>query len=188
MEKHTIKKFSVWAVVAVCLSLSPVLWAQQKFQARMLPGLGPSSQRALKLIISVESYTSIEEISRLIEIANRIGYEQFRIAFRGMNKGSINPAGGRGVKIILHAAQNIKKDKGWQILLVAESQSLYLDSTLRFDSRFPFMVIELNFDKKWRGKGKIYEQANIQITSQGTIVMESSNSPPKQLFGVKVLE
>jgi len=187
-ERRTMTSFSAWTVATACLNLSTVLWAKEEFQARLLPGLGPSSQKARKLIISVESYTSAEEVYQLIEIFNKRGYEQFRGALRGMNKGIVRPTGGRGLKIILHAAQNIQTDKGRQILLVAESQSWNLDASLRFDSRFPFMVIELNINNKGKGKGKIYVSADIKLTSQGTIEMASYSSPPKQLFGVSALK
>lgn len=188
MERRTIKKFSAWAVVAACLSLSTVLWAKEEFQARLLPGLGPSSQKARKLIFSVESYTSTKEIIELNEIFNKGGYEQFMSAFRGVIKGFIRPTGGRGKKVILHAAQNIHTDKGRKILLVTESQSWSLDTTLRFNIKYPFLVIELNFDNKGKGNGKIYMQADIRLTRHGIIEMVSYDSPPKQLFGVRALK
>lgn len=185
MERHTIKNFSAWAVVAVCLSLSTVLWAKEEFQARLL-GSGPGSQKPIKLIISVESYTSAEEVFQLMEILNKRSYKQFRAAFRGMKKGIIRPTGGRGMKMTLNAAQSIQTDKGRRILLFAESQSWNLGSKLRYDSRFPFLIIELNIDNKGKGKGKLYILADIRLTSQGTMEIASYDSPPKLLFGVGV--
>ncbi len=188
MERRNLEKFSAWAVVAVFLSLSAVLWAQEEFQARLLPGLGPGSQKARKLMISVESYTSTKEVLELNEIFNKGGYEQFMSAFRGMIKGFVRPTGGRGKKIFLHAAQNIHADKGRKILLVTESQSWSLDTIQRFNSKYPFLVIELNLDNKGKGKGKIYLQADIRLTGHGIIEMVSYDSPPKPLFGVRVLK
>lgn len=188
MEKRTLIRLTAWAVVASFLSLSTVLWAKEEFQARLFPGLGPASQKARKLSISVEKYTTTEEVFELIEIFNKRGYEQFRGAFRGMNKGILRPTGGRGAKIILHGAQNIQTGKGRKILLVAESQSWNLDSSLRYDSRFPFLVVELTIDNKGKGEGKVYVQADIQLTRQGTIELSAYDSPPKQLFGVRLLK
>ena len=183
------KKFTTFFLVFSILSIlgsffSPVLWAEEKFEARLLPEMGRASQRTKKLIISIESYTSAEEVFRLIEIFNTGGFEQFRSAFRVMNKGNIRPRGGSGLNINLYAAQNVQTDKGRQIILVAESQSLSPDVQIRLNSRFPFMVIELNINNKGKGKGKLYSQANIRLTSQGTIERGSYSLPPKQLFGV----
>lgn len=189
MERRTIKSFSAWAIVAACLSLSTVLWAKEEFQARLLTtSEGLPAEKAMKIKISVESYTSREEVLQLMEILSQRGYEPFMSAFRGMNKGSFRPIGGRGVKINLHAAQSIQTDKGRQILLFTQRQSWDVEARQRIDSRFSFMVIELNIDNKGKGKGKIYEQANILLTPQGTIEMESYNSPPRQLFDVRALE
>ena len=184
MKKISVKKYSAWAVVAVCMSLSASLWSQEEFRARLLPGQGPSAQQAKKLRILVDSYTSDEEVIHLIEVFNKSGYEQFRSTLRGMNKGAIHPIGGRGTKLILLAAQNIQTEKGRQIILVAESYSWDIGTSFSFDQRFPFMVIELDINKKGRGKGKIYLSARIKLTSNGTIEMESYSSPPKQLWGV----
>lgn len=186
--KKFIPLFLVFSVAATCLILSSFVWAKEEFQVRLFPGAGPGSQKARKLIISVESYTSTEEVYQLVEIFNRKGHEPFRNLFHSMNKGEVLPTGGRGRKIILHAAQEIQTDKGRKILLIAESQSWDLDSGLRYDSRFPYMIIELNINKKGRGTGKIYVSADIKLTGQGTIEMASYNSPPKQIFGVSVIK
>jgi len=187
------KKFIAFFLVFFLLFISgnffsPVLWAEEKFQAKILPEMGQTSQRAKKLIISVESYTSADEVFQLIEIFNKEGYKQFKSAFRGINKGIVSPRGSSGLNINLHAAQSVKTDKGRQITLVAESQSLSSDAHLRLNSKFPFMVIELYLNEKGKGKGKIYLQANIQLTIYGTIERESYHLPPKQLFGVSALK
>jgi hypothetical protein len=186
MKKISAKRYSVWIVFAVCMSLSISLWAQEEFRARLLPGQGPSSQQAEKLRILVDSYTSDEEVSHLIEVFSKRGYEQFRSTLHGMIKGELHPIGGRGSKLILHAAQNIQTDKGRQIILVAESYSWDIGTSFSFDQRFPFMVILLDLNNKGKGKGKIYLSARIKLTDKGTIEMESYSSPPKQLWGVSI--
>lgn len=183
------KILSAWAIVAACLSLSTVLTAKEEFQARLLTASGGiPADKAMKIRISVESYTSSEEVLQLIEILGQRGYEAFMSAFIGVNKGIFRPIGGRGVKINLHAALSIQTDKGRQILLFTQRQSWDLEASQRIDRRFPFMVVELNLDNKGKGMGKIYEQANIRLTNQGTIEMESYNSPPRQLFDVRTLK
>ena len=184
MERRQKTRFSTWTIVVVFMSLSAVLWAQEEFQARLLPGQGPSSQQAEKLKIFVDSYTSDEEVLHLIETFNNMGYEQFRSTLHGMNKGAVLPIGGRGTKIVLHAAQCIQTDKGRQITLVAESYSWDIGTSFNFDQRFPFMVIKLDINKKGKGRGEIFLSARIKLTSEGTIEMESYSSPPRQLWGV----
>ncbi len=159
---------------------------QEEFQARLLPGVGAAAQQARKLIIEVESYTTVEEVRELIQIFHNNGYDQFRGALKGMKKGVARPTGGRGVAINLNAAQSMPTEEGRKIILVGDSQSWSLDTSYRYDSRFPFLLIELELNQKGRGSGKVYVQADITLTSDGNIEMASYGAPPKQLFGVAV--
>lgn len=188
MIKNKRRHFSAWIITAICLFLCTGLWAKEDFQARLFPDLGQGSQKPTKIIISVDSYTSTEEIFQLMNTFNNRGYEQFRATLRTMNKGILRPTGGRGLQVILHAAQSTPTDKGRKVTLVAESQSWSLDSSLRYDSRFPFMVIELKLNEKGKGSGNIYISADIKLTGEGTIERGAYNTPPKQLLGVAVMK
>lgn len=188
MKRRTMKIRLVFLVLAACLGLSTVIWCEEKFEARLLVRSGPKAGVATKFEISIDSYTSTEEISRLKEVFSKEGYESFMSVFRGMNKGIFKPIGGRGVKIVIHAAHSIPTDKGRKILLFTPRQSWDAEAMQRIDARFPFMVIELDIDDKGDGKGRIYEQASIQLTAEGTVGMESYFSPPLTLWGVKALK
>jgi len=186
--KKFIALFLVFSLLALSgNSFTSVLQAKEEFQARLLES--GSTFRPMKLIISVESYTSAQEVFQLIEIFHEKGYKQFRRALRGMNKGNVRPIGGRGLKIILHAAQNTQMDSGRRILVVAESQSWKrVDARLRYDSRFPFMFIELKFDTGGKGTGRVYLHADIKLTSQGIIEIASYSSAPIPLYDVSNLK
>ena len=171
-------------VLAACVSLCSILSAQEEFRARLLPPRGPSAQQAEKLRILVDSYTTDEEVFHLIEVFNKSGYDQFRNALRGMNKGVIHPIGGRGTKLVLLAAQSKQTENGRKIILVAESYSWDIGTSFSFDKRFPFMVVELDINEKGKGKGKVYLSARIKLTSDGMIEMDSYSSAPKPLWGV----
>jgi len=172
-------------VAVACLG--PVLWAQEKFEVRLLTQPEVSQSLALKFEILVEDYTSPQEISLLREVFDKEGYESFMSAFRGMNKGSFSPIGGRGIKIIIHGAHSIPTDKGRKIILFTSNQSWDADTPRIIDWRFPFMLIELDIGHKGKGKGKFYEQVSIKLTPEGTLGMDSYNSPPLTFWGVRVL-
>ena len=185
MEKYNRAHSSAWVIAGICLFLCTGLWAKEDFQTRMFPDVGPGgSQKPTKLIFSVDSYTSSEEIFQLMNTFNNSGYEQFRAALRAMNKGIVRPTGGRGTKIVIHAAQSSPTDKGRNIILVAESQSWNLGSVMRLDSRFPFVVIEFSLSEKGKGTGNIYVAADIKLTGEGTIERGDYSTPLKQLLGV----
>ncbi len=187
MRKQTVKNCLVFTVAIVCLGSSPFLWAGERFEARLLAQSGLSEELATKFEIFLEDYTSTEEFLRLREVFNKDGYGSFMNAFRGMNKGSLSPIGGRGIKIVIHAAHSIPTDKGKKILLFTSSQTWDADTPRIIDWRFPFMFFELDIDHKGKGKGKIYEQVSIKLNPEGIVEMDSYNSPPLALREVRVL-
>lgn len=188
MIKGFIKSLSVTVIIAVWLSAGAFLRAEEEFQGKLLTGSGVAAEKMIKLKITIERYTSADEVLKLIDVFSQQGYESFVDKFRTMIKGFFLPVGGHGVKVNIHAAHSIQKEKGRQILLFCERQTWDLGSMQRVDNRFPYMVIELNLDDKGKGEGKFYEQANIKLTPQGTIELESYNSPPKRIFAVSTMK
>jgi hypothetical protein len=160
----------------------------EEFQARLLTGGMQYTEGVKKIKISIESYTTPEEVFNLIKIQNEQGYDPFMSAFRALNKGIFFPLGARGIKTIIHGAHSYPTEKGRQILLFAQRGTWDLETSQRIDHRFPFMVVELNVDSKGNGTGKIYEQASIRLTPERTFEMDGSNSPPKQLWDVKLVK
>lgn len=184
-----IKKFITLFLILFVLFISgdlstSVLQAKEEFRARLLEP-SPGTFRAMKLVISIESYTSAEEVSQLIETYEEKGYKQFRRAFHRLKTGYVRPIGGHGVRIILHAAQSKQTDKERRILLAAEGYSWkQMDPNHRNDSRFPFMFIELIFDAEGKATGRVYPHADIRLTDDGVMEIASFFTPPIPLFDV----
>jgi hypothetical protein len=188
MQKRVIIGLSAWAILTLSLSSTASFIEKEEFQARILHGGQQYMESVRKIKITIDSYTTDEEILNLIGVMNQQGYEPFMDAFRALNKGIFLPIGGRGIKIIVHGAHTIPAEKGRQILLFMMRETWDLEVRQSIDPRFSFMVVELNLDSKGKGTGKIYEQASIQITPQRIFVMDGYNSPPKQFWDVRLLK
>ncbi len=188
MKKRIFIGFLALIAAAAVLTSSAAISEKEEFQARLLTGGMQYTESVKKIKITIDSYTAPEEVFNLIKIQNEQGYEPFMSAFRALNKGIFFPIGGRGINIIIHGAHSYPTEKGRQILLFAQRGSWDVELSQRVDHRFPFMVVELNLDSKGNGTGKIYEQASIRLTPERTFEMDSSNSPPKQLWDVKLLK
>jgi len=185
MKKQKRSRFFLWAALAIGVLLNTGLLAQEKFKGRLFPDAARGSQRALNIIISIDEYTSKQEVFQLIQTFHKSGYKQFREDLREMKKGTLRPVGGTGNQVVFHLAQYTPKGKGGEIILVGESQSWNLDSRRRHDNRFPYLVVELSFDEKGKGSGNIYLQADIRLTSEGIIEKASYNQPPRQIMGLE---
>jgi len=186
MQKRVIIGLSAWAILTLSLSSSASFIEKEEFQARLLQGGRQSMESIRKIKLTVDSYTTDEEVLNLISVMNEQGFETFMDAFRALNKGAFLPVGGRGIKIVIHAAHSIPTEQGRQILLFMMRETWDLEVRQSMDPRFNFMVVELNLDSKGKGTGKIYEQASIQMTPQRTFVMDGYNSPPKQFWDVRL--
>jgi hypothetical protein len=188
MKKRILVGFLAVIFLTGFLSLNAAVPDTEEFQARLLTGGMQYSESVKKIRITIDDYTTPEEVFNLIRIQSEQGYEPFMNAFRTMNKGVFFPVGARGTQIIIHGAHSIPTEKGRQILLFAQRQAWDTDTSQRIDHRFPFMMIELNVDSKGKGTGKIYEQASIRMTPERTFEMDGYNAPPKQLWDVKLLK
>jgi len=186
MKKRIIIGLSIWAFVALILNSGAAAPEKEEFIARVLQGGMQYSETVRKIKITIEGYTTEEEVLNLISTMNEQGYQPFMDAFRALNKGTFFPIGGRGVKIILHGAHSIPTEKGRQILLFTTRQTWDVNANQRIDPRFSFMVIELLIDGKGKGTGNIYEQASMKMTAQRTFEMDGYNAPPKQLWDVQL--
>lgn len=185
MQKRVIVGLSAWAILTLSLGLSASFAEKEEFEARLLQGGQQTMESIRKIKLTVDSYTTDEEILSLIKVFNEQGYEAFLNAFRALNKGTFLPIGGRGIKITIHAAHSIPTENGRQILIFTMREAWNLEVRQIADPRFSFMVVELNLDSKGKGTGKIYEQASIQMTPQKTFVMDGYNAPPKQFWDVR---
>lgn len=188
MDQKNKACFFSMIVPAICLFLCSVLWAREEFKGRLFPDAARGSQRALNIIISIDEYSSKQEVFQLIQTYHQSGYKQFRADLREMKKGILRPVGGTGNQVVFHLAQYTPTGNGGEIILVGESQSWNLDSRRRHDNRFPYLVVELSLNEKGEGSGNIYLQADIRLTSQGIVEKASYNQPPRQIVGLELVK
>jgi len=186
MKKRILFCLSIGAIIAAFLISNAAAQQKEEFMARVLQGGGQLTEDVKKIKITIDGYTTEEEVLNLISIMNLQGYEPFMDAFRALNKGAFFPIGFRGTKIIVHGAHSIPTEKGRKILLFTTRQPWSVESNQRVDPRFTFMVVELKIDNKGKGTGNIYEQASIKMTPQRTFEMDGYNAPPKQLWDVRL--
>lgn len=186
MKKHVFIGFCVWLILGISFGAGQTAELKEEFVARVLQGSQQYTESVKKIKITIDAYSTEEEVLNLIGIMSQQGYEPFMDAFRALNKGTFFPIGGRGIKILIHGAHNIPTEKGRKVMLFTTRQTWDVEVNQRLDARFMFMVIELDLDSKGKGTGKIYDQAAIKMTPQRTFEMDGYNAPPKQLWDVRL--
>ncbi len=159
--------------------------AQVDFRARLFTGA--AGDPPINARISIESYSSSDELLLLNRHLDMNDIDGFRAAFKQMKKGTLNFPQSSGLFIQLHAAVEHPTEKGVRIFLVTDAQSAIPGSHKLRSWEFRFLVIVLNLDKNFNGDGKIYEDAKLNFTEQD-IEMVSSSSVPKMLTNVRLVK
>ncbi len=163
-------------------------FGKEVFQARMFTGSGgAASERVLTLRFEVESYTTADEAFLMARTFEQSGYDAFIDLFRRSQKGVIRFMGSRGLNIPLKAANEVVTDGGRKVQLFAEAQGWNVDARKSYEGQFLFLVVELEFNAKGKGSGRICEAARVGFTPQGAFKMETFLTTPVVLSAVKKL-
>jgi tetratricopeptide (TPR) repeat protein len=149
------------------------------FRARLINPVG-------QIEISVEEYTSADEILSLKQLLDIGKTEAFHRAIRSSNKGRVRFKETSNLTFRIRVAQMAASERGRKIEVFAESRGLQGFPHKRYDPQFPFLVIILDLDENDLGDGLIYEGAGIALSPQGTIVLQNWRSRPAPLVDVRI--
>ena len=177
MKKFGAKSFFFLSILGACLVSSIPLSAQEEFRARLLNLAGLFSDRMITIKIKIEDYTTIEEVRELQKIHSERGSMAFMNALKKGDKGVINFLSSRGLNLRILAASVQPTESGRKILLVMERRSWDTETSIRIDSHYLYMVMELDVDTEGKGTGKLYKGANIQIGGERIIEMTDFHTP-----------
>ncbi len=168
------------AAVLVLAGLVLSLPAQETFRARMLTGKASFDQAQINVKITINGWTTPEEITKFQEAINRGGYGAFETAFTGAKKGLAKFMSPNGVGLTIHAALCFPLEKGRRLVLFFNHQPWDTTSTFIQNFAAPYMIMDIKLDEKGTGDGYFYEFAEIVLRpDKGTIEMTAFNAAPK---------
>ena len=184
MKKHVVRCPFIYSIIGACLVLTASLSAQDEFRAKLITTGGPVQEKVMSVKISIESYTTADDVRLLQQILSKSSSSEFLTAFRKIDKGVIRFMGTRGLNLRINAAQSRPTENGMKILLFTERQTWDVNTDVNISGQYSFMVVELEMDKNRKWTGKFYKAANINLSHKGTIDIESYTSP-MMLIGVR---
>ncbi|MGB2906250.1 MAG: hypothetical protein WBB73_04065 [Candidatus Aminicenantaceae bacterium] len=184
MKRSGAKYFFSLSILGACLVFSLPLTAKEEFRAKLLNKAGLFSDRMINIKIKIEDYTTVEEIKELQKIHAEGGSLAFMNAFKKIDKGVINFLSTRGLNLRIIGAKVEPTESGRKILLVMERRSWDMETTIRIDSNYLYMAMELEVDAEGRGTGNLYKGANVRIGGAQVIEIVDSH-PPMTLHNVK---
>jgi len=172
--------------IGLCLGLilAPSLTAKEVFRAKLMTSGGPAQQKLMTVKITIEDYTTADEVRKLQRVLIDSGSDEFMRAFRKSKKGTLNFIGVRGLNVRINTAQSFPNEEGRKIWIFTERQSWGGTDRATILRQHFFMAIELDLDSEGIGTGRFYPGATFRLKSSGIVELDSF-LPPEQILGVR---
>ena len=184
MKNRVVKGLFFSSIIGSCLILTVSLSAQDEFRARLVTTGGPVQEKVMNVKITIESYTTADDVRQLQRVLSKSSSAEFLTTFREIDKGVIRFMGARGLNLRINAVQSRPTEDGMKILIFTERQSWDVHTDINISGKYFFMVVELEMDHNRKWTGKFYKAANINLSQKGIIEIESYESP-MMLIGVR---
>lgn len=184
MKKSVSLIYLLGSVILIVLLFSSPLSAEEKFRTRYVTLGGPIREKAITINITVNDYTTPEEVTLMKRLLREKGSMAFVDEFRKFDKGVINFKSARGLNMRINAAHSYDTDTGRRIVVFTERQAWDTESEIRITGTFMFMAIVLELDERGGGKGKFYPGVNIKLDDDGYVIIDTFQSP-KLLMGAR---
>jgi len=184
MDRHARRRFLI-LLLATALIAGPALSQMLVLRARFITGKGGTQEKVYTVKFEIKGYTTKDEVVQMVEALNRGGEDAFRPVFRTMDKAVMKIIGGHGLPIYFHAVQEIPKENGVEIRLIAENVGFEQGAQRRLNVGLYFMVVVLDLDLKGRGEGRVYEDSTLEFGATGELKIGEFKSAPKMLVNVR---
>ena len=189
MDKHIGRNrfFSLGIAIGVCLLLASPLSAKEVFRGKLMTSGGPTQQKLITVKITIESFSTADEVRALRKVLVDEDSNAFLNAFRKSNHGFINFIGVEGLNIRINAAQVFPTDEGRKIMIFSERQSWGGTQRASVIRHHFFMGIELELDNEGIGTGIFYPGCSFKLSPQGIIELDGF-LPSEQILGIRKIK
>ncbi len=139
-----------------------------------------------RLTITINEYTSDEDIMKYIDTLKTDGPEGLRKALEKVQKGWIAPTG--KVRETLNLARS-RSVEGGRIINIIKTRHLRFIEFARGTPRsreYEFTFIQLKLDEEGNGEGYMFAGTKIEFDKEGKLVLEQRGTAPILIRAVKM--
>lgn len=177
--------------VFLCLSFLNVVAQTEKNEPEVFTGNALLTSTAAagattRLTITIEEYTSDEDIMKYIDILKTEGQDGLRKVLEKVQKGWIAPTG--KVRDTLNLARS-RPIEGGRILNILKTRHLRFIEFAGHTSRsreYEFTFIQLKLDEDGNGEGYMFAGTKIEFDKEGKLVLEQRGTAPILIRAVKL--
>ncbi|UCE41407.1 MAG: hypothetical protein JSV17_18580 [Candidatus Aminicenantes bacterium] len=157
---------------------------QEVFTGNALLTTTAAGGATTRLTITIEEYTSDEDIMKYIDILKTEGPEGLRKVLEKVQKGWIAPTG--KVRDTVNLARSRPFEGGRLINLLKTRHFKFIEfarSTPR-SREYEFTFIQLKLDEEGNGEGYMFAGTKIEFDKEGKLVLEQRGTAPILIRGV----
>lgn len=150
-------------------------------------GLPTRGARTAFLNITIQEYSTDEEVKHLVEVLRTGGSDALQIEMSKMNKGWAAPVATTSHR--LSFARTRPTENGRRILLAAERPMTFFELRRATRSRdHTYGIIRLDLDEEGKGEGTLIMAAKVRFNKEGQLEVEQYGMDPIRLVNVKRVE
>ena len=158
--------------------------AQEVFTGNALVTTTAAAGSTTRLTITINEYTSDEDIMKYIDILKTEGPEGLRKALEKVQKGWIAPTG--RVRETINLARS-RPVEGGRLINIIKTRHLRFIEFARSTPRsreYEFTFIQLKLDEEGNGEGYMFAGTKIEFDKDGKLVLEQRGTAPILIRGV----
>jgi hypothetical protein len=175
------------SVLFVLLAAAVALAQDGKFVERFTAtGVRMQTGRSSTIMITVERWSTPEERQMLLDTLREKGSDALAEVLFKMPRVGFIRLPDTGGKDLHYAWQTPMPDGSRRVVVGAERTLTYREGTSRAQD-YEFGIVEMRFDKKGKGEGKVSAMAKVDIDKKtGQVEVENYDSQPVRLIQIKV--
>lgn len=157
---------------------------RETYTASAIVTSGAAGGSVVSLTITIDSYTSDEEVVQLVQILKTQGPDGLAKALDKTERGRIAAVGRLGNDV--NVARTFQTEKGRVIRLLMNRPIGFVELRRSGRSRdYEFSILEMVVDEKGKGSGTILPAAKIQFNKDNQLEVENYGMDPVRLTNVR---
>ena len=184
MKKIIMTPLIVLSILVLAVS-SSVASEEETFTGSAIVTGTVAAGATTRLTITIEEYTSDEDIMKYIDILKNEGQDGVRKVLEKVEKGWIAPTGKVRDSINLARSRPIE---GGRLISILKTRHLRFIEFARSTPRsreYEFTFIQLKVDEEGNGEGYMFAGTKIEFDKEGKLVLEQRGIDPIRIRGVK---
>ena len=175
------RNITIVVLFVFLLSTAAAQEGKESYTAMAVGADMDSSRRTVQLEISIDRFTTDEELGDYLMLLREQGQEAARARLQEVRVGRVAPESEAGTHLSVARSFELNDQK---VIRMLTTQPILSRFRKQQDSEYPFTILELRINPNGKGVGSVVGGARIQF-KDGLLSFESSGNRYADLTGVR---